>query len=761
MRVEAALAQDSSADVTQGLLAALAAAPDSRLLYQIGMHLGRRGDARSVLALVFSTNSASHRAGLIALDTARYEHTPLAASVKELEPQAMEELPPAGFSEKLAWLERHKPELLAAEFARLERGDLRLTTPAETLAALTCLESNPRKKLPAKFLAASLDSADPRVSHAALRVVRQSAAGEMPLLAPTLRILHSTKVPAARLEAIYALGAFGNAVGADEWLGCARSSVRDEVAATLRSLRQVEAAPGLAKALLEEAPALAAREPDLGEDLLLTLRALGVQADQCGNLPRATVAPRTKSELKASVLARLPKASATLGRLSFHSARAGCATCHSLKPGESPFGPSLADIGAASQPDYLVESILEPAQVIKTGYQTETIETSDGRILSGLVQASGSQLRVKISPDEQLIVPLSQVKSRVASAVSPMPEGLEAAMSEAELADLVAWLQSLKTQAVAATGGLVPGEPVMQARRDEATGRWDITDAGRPVLGYNYQTNQPGDLLAKIAPDNLKYACARGDYIHPLHGLNGAVLTQDWPLDHPHHRGIYWAWPEVDYRGRRGDLHALQRVFARPTGHCVGRSGADFAEIEADNLWRWEDEEPIVRERVRIRAWRADAKGRLIDLAFQFTALRDDVAIARREKKLYGGLNLRLARVAGQQIDFHTEPAAAPARPRAAWANLTGAFAGGPGPGGLAVFQHPANPDYPGDWVKFPEINWLQPCFPAAGTRHALRKDEPLVLRFRLWIHGGNTSDAGLAAIWSDYANPPQPAIAQ
>lgn len=295
----------------------------------------------------------------------------------------------------------------------------------------------------------------------------------------------------------------------------------------------------------------------------------------------------------------------------------------------------------------------------------------------------------------------------------------------------------------------------MRAGKDEATGRWDITDAGQVVLGYNYQTNAPGDLLARIAPGNLKYARPRSDYIHPLYGLNGAVLTLDWPLDHPHHRGIYWAWPEVDYHGQRGDLHALQRVFARPTGHCAGQGGPVFAQVEAENVWHWEDQEPIVHERVLIRAWRRDAKGRFIDLEFQFTALRDDVAIARRETKLYGGLNIRLARVTDQQIVFHTDPAAA--HPRAAWAELSGTFADGPGSVGLTVFQHPANPDYPGDWVQFPEINWFQPCFPAAGTRQVLKKDQTLTLKFRLWISAGKTDGVELTDIWSAYAKPPKP----
>jgi hypothetical protein len=30
--------------------------------------------------------------------------------------------------------------------------------------------------------------------------------------------------------------------------------------------------------------------------------------------------------------------------------------------------------------------------------------------------------------------------------------------------------------------------------------------------------------------------------------LEGEMLTRDWPEGgHPHHRAIFWAWPEVEY----------------------------------------------------------------------------------------------------------------------------------------------------------------------------------------------------------------------
>ncbi len=293
------------------------------------------------------------------------------------------------------------------------------------------------------------------------------------------------------------------------------------------------------------------------------------------------------------------------------------------------------------------------------------------------------------------------------------------------------------------------GSHVMRAVEDAASGQIDLFEGTQPVLRYNYRTIEPGPLLEQISESNRIYARARSDYIHPLYGLDGEELTRDWSLDHPHHRGIYWAWPEVDYGSERGDLHALQRVFARPTGRVLWRSTEGRAEIEAENLWRWEDGEPIVRELVLITAQRATASGRVVDLAFRFEALKAGVTLARRGTEAYGGLNLRLATPAAQVIHVHTDSPEAD-RPRA-WSDLSGVFAGGK-PSGLMILQSSANPYYPGDWVQYPELSWCQPAFPRSGTRHALEQGPSLVLRYRLWIHrGGRPADEQAARLWDDF----------
>jgi hypothetical protein len=271
----------------------------------------------------------------------------------------------------------------------------------------------------------------------------------------------------------------------------------------------------------------------------------------------------------------------------------------------------------------------------------------------------------------------------------------------------------------------------MRAHRDRATRQIQIQENGRPVLQYNYWTVDRPDRHAQVSPENRVYSRPRSDYIHPLYGLAGEVLTEDWPLDHPHHRGIYWAWPEVDYRGERGDLHALQRVCAYPTSRYRLTEGAVFAQIDAESVWRWENNAPIVWEWARIRAYRRTSQGRCVDLAFFLTALQEPVLLARRGTNLYGGLNMRLSAIWNQRFVFHTEG-------KQAWAGAFGVFPEGNQPAGLLIFPGVHNPHHPPDWVQYPDLHWIQPTFPSSGVRYELQPGKPLVLRYRLWIRQGN-----------------------
>jgi hypothetical protein len=304
----------------------------------------------------------------------------------------------------------------------------------------------------------------------------------------------------------------------------------------------------------------------------------------------------------------------------------------------------------------------------------------------------------------------------------------------------------------------------MKAAEDPVTGQIILSEDDKTILQYNYKTVYEKDAIDTLPANKYTrqptdtfmanpsiYAVPRSNYIHPVYGLSGELLTRDWSKDHPHHRGIYWAWPEVEFGQKLGDLHALQKVFARPTGRIKFTDDHVYAQVEAENLWKWEDSIPVVREVAIIRAYRSTERGRIIDLSFRFVALRDSITLARRETKYYGGLNIRMQTPKLQNISFKRDSSIN--KPSRAWSDLSGLFAGAESPSGMLVFQHKQNPDYPGDYIQYPDLSWIQPAFPSPGTRYKLVRGEPLVLRYRILIHRGMKPDDAFSSLMWDAFN--------
>jgi len=322
----------------------------------------------------------------------------------------------------------------------------------------------------------------------------------------------------------------------------------------------------------------------------------------------------------------------------------------------------------------------------------------------------------------------------------------------------------------------------MKIFTDSLSGQVVVEEAGKKELQYNYKTVYEKDVITvendtydkpgfskvdglyfeeylKAHPELKKdtsvttsiYAVPRSDYIHPLYGLDGEMLTRDWPDGgHPHHRGIFWAWPEVEYGKERGDIYALQRVFARPTGNIEFTSGPVYAQLVSENLWMWEDKEPVVREQAVIRVYRAATGSRIIDLTIKMLALKDSVTIATRLTNSYGGLNLRMQTPELQDISYFTDKRSS--KPLRTWSDFNGIFKGSKSVSGLMVLQNQDNPEYPGEWREYPNLGWVQPTFPTPNTRYQLSTESELVLRYRLIIHaGGKPSEEISKMYWDAY----------
>jgi hypothetical protein len=253
----------------------------------------------------------------------------------------------------------------------------------------------------------------------------------------------------------------------------------------------------------------------------------------------------------------------------------------------------------------------------------------------------------------------------------------------------------------------------------------------------------------------------RSNYIHPLHDLDGEVLTEDFPADHPHHRGVFWAWHQLLVNGKSvGDPWALKDAEWRVVEWKTAR-GASTLELHTSVDWispLWTDAEgkrkPIVHEKAIIRVHRAEKETRFIDFVIRLRAAEGKVQIGGAEDRTrgYGGFSPRLrlptdVRFLGHKGEVEPQPGMVEPSP---WMDVTASY-GPKGPSGVAILVHPRTPGYPQPWILRRAKSMQNAVYPGA-TPVALSTDSPLTLAYRLVIHRGSATIAQLADWHQVYA---------
>ena len=133
------------------------------------------------------------------------------------------------------------------------------------------------------------------------------------------------------------------------------------------------------------------------------------------------------------------------GRKVFFGKKSKCASCHRVGSEGGKIGPDLTTIGANRAPADLLESIVLPSATIVREYDPYSVVTTKGRVISGLIVRDTTEaVHVQPATGEPVVVPRSEIESVNPATVSIMPKGLEQALTEKELADVVAFLKSLK-----------------------------------------------------------------------------------------------------------------------------------------------------------------------------------------------------------------------------------------------------------------------------------------------------------------------------
>jgi hypothetical protein len=288
------------------------------------------------------------------------------------------------------------------------------------------------------------------------------------------------------------------------------------------------------------------------------------------------------------------------------------------------------------------------------------------------------------------------------------------------------------------------------ALHDNGAGRLTILEDGDPVLVYNYgRVDPPAD--SKADPERYW----RESYIHPLYGMNGEVITQDFPSDHYHHRGVFWTWPEVTVGDRRMDIWAIDGARQLFAEWITKKADGEHAVVGVRNHWKFDDDpEPKMREEIVFTVHPASESGRAIDFELRFTNVcGETITLLGAANKGYGGLCFRPH---ADNKPMHFTAADGPVeRDKLAydtpWADVSWASAESGEEAGLAILQHPANPGYPHPGWIFRHYSFLGVSWPHEES-HAIAPGEGIVLRYRMYIHEGDADAAQIGLIAKQYA---------
>lgn len=140
------------------------------------------------------------------------------------------------------------------------------------------------------------------------------------------------------------------------------------------------------------------------------------------------------------------------GARMFADAKTACLSCHQVGERGGTVGPELTEIVKVRKPSQLVEAVLWPDREVLPEYVAWTFLTVDGEVIKGYKVAETEQAITVRDPATaiEVTIDVQDIEDEVPGS-TVMPIGLTSAMTEAQQADLIAFLLKLNEVGFAAS----------------------------------------------------------------------------------------------------------------------------------------------------------------------------------------------------------------------------------------------------------------------------------------------------------------------
>jgi hypothetical protein len=263
-------------------------------------------------------------------------------------------------------------------------------------------------------------------------------------------------------------------------------------------------------------------------------------------------------------------------------------------------------------------------------------------------------------------------------------------------------------------------------------------------------------------PAGVESKFAHGAYIHPAWTPSGMAATEDFPSDHRHQRGIFFAWTKTEFGDRHPDFWNLgaETGAVRSVGVQATAGGAVFGGFKASHEWldlkAAGGAKAILKETWDVRVWNLGGPKAgywMWDLtSTQRCASESELKFPKYH---YGGLGVRGApewMTTCLMLTSEGKDRKNGNETKGRWCEVGGAS--GDKAAGILILGHPQN-------FRFPEplrLNPQQPqiCFaPSQEGDWTIEPGKDYVWRYRFIVHDGAMKADAANRLWADFGEPP------
>jgi hypothetical protein len=267
---------------------------------------------------------------------------------------------------------------------------------------------------------------------------------------------------------------------------------------------------------------------------------------------------------------------------------------------------------------------------------------------------------------------------------------------------------------------------------------------------------ETGQLVIRIGgQEYARYQYGPGcwkPYLYPLRAANGLSLLADAPTDHRHHHGFWVGHGRVDdvdcWLERHNSGRIVHQSFTEMT------SGDDAGRFTEQCVWLAPDGKVILADTRTFIFYATPVDARIFDFVLELHAPSESPVTLYQtneaglpQLRMAEGLTVKsggvLINAEGKLGERGTY------KQRSPWLDCSGKL--GRLNCGVALFDHPDNPDHP--------TRWFSRDYGPFSPNYGFFQEEPIIitptcplrLRYRVYSHSGDVTEAQVAVKWEEY----------